>query len=250
MQVTPNYAYGNCMNSNYSTNFGSKFNTKQVTKTVEKVLPCTVATAAAVMASVAPMVNSLRDSSVPEMPTKENILSELQEPLVINGVNIFDPKEPSKIIDTALLDEVIDGKGIENEPFSPYSNILIAKYGSDKYNLSFNYPSKDAENGAEYTMKINKDGEIERISKAVDITYKDDKTFEKRTIVSPDSAQIWYYAGDDEFSIKYKTDENGNITVSKYHNELANDLPNLMNRSYDGEVNDSAMKKAFQKIYQ
>lgn len=102
MQVTPNYAYGNCMNSNYSTNFGCKFNTKQISKTVEKVLPCTVATAAAVMASVAPMVNSLRDSSVPEMPTKENILSEMQEPLIINGVNIFDPKEPNPVFATSL----------------------------------------------------------------------------------------------------------------------------------------------------
>ena len=164
MQISQNYANGISMNGKYLTNLRPKINTEQVTKTVEKVFPCTVATAAAVMASVTPMVNSLCNSSVPEMPTKENILSELQEPLVINGVNIVDPKEPFNIIDTALLDEIINGKGIENEPSSPYSNIFIAKYGSDKYKLSFNYSSKDSINGAEYTMKINKDGEIERIS--------------------------------------------------------------------------------------
>ena len=47
-----------------------------------------------------------------------------------------------------------------------------------------------------------------------------------------------------------QTDENKNIIVSKYHNSSVNDTPNLTNYTYDGDISDNAMKKAFQKIYQ
>lgn len=260
MRITTNYNYKNYTNNYSTTNFQSKVPTKP-TQTLENVKPAVVSgiffTALAnikVFFNIRTPEVKPTEETVPPMPTKENILSELEEPLVIEGITVLDPKTKDLKFDTASLDEIIKNKSCSTDYIrknGKYNEIHIYRNDvSGAYSIIFCHPSKNAMKDAMYQIKIRPNGEVRYISKASQIVFNEKYVLSKYTNVSPEKISKTYYShGDHEIGVEYKPDETGKIEIFRYHNPDAEDLPNCLRFPYNGEINDETMVKTFSKLY-